>query len=87
MILHSVYFSAKGTTRLCADCIAEGLNLEKRDYDWLTASEPEKTTIPAEDVLLFSMPVYGGFIPGSGVERVFSLEGGFNPAIIPAGVG
>ena len=30
MILHSVYFSAKGTTRLCADCIAEGLNLEKR---------------------------------------------------------
>ena len=41
MILHSVYFSAKGTTRLCADCIAEGLNLEKRDYDWLTASEPD----------------------------------------------
>lgn len=25
MILHSVYFSAKGTTRLCADCIAERL--------------------------------------------------------------
>ena len=73
MILHSVYFSAKGTTRLCADCIAEGLNLEKRDYDWLTASESEKTAIPAEDVLLFSMPVYGGFIPGLCAERVRSL--------------
>ena len=84
MILHSVYFSAKGTTRLCADCIAEGLNLEKRDYDWLTASEPEKTTIPAEDVLLFSMPVYGGFIPGLCAERVRSLEGEHTPAIIAA---
>ena len=84
MILHSVYFSAKGTTRLCADCIAEGLNLEKRDYDWLTASEPEKTAIPTEDALLFSMPVYGGFIPGLCAERVRSLEGDHTPAIIAA---
>ena len=84
MILHSVYFSAKGTTRLCADCIAEGLNLEKRDYDWLTASEPEKTAIPTEDVLLFSMPVYGGFIPGLCAERVSNLEGDHTPAIIAA---
>ena len=25
MILHNVYFSGKGTTKLCADCIAEDL--------------------------------------------------------------
>ena len=84
MILHSVYFSAKGTTKLCADCIADGLGLERKDYDWLTASEPEKTVIPAEDVLLFSMPIYGGYIPHMCAERAASLQGNHTPAVIVA---
>lgn len=84
MMLHNVFFSAKGTTKLCADCIADGLGLDRKDYDWLTASEPEKTVIPAEDVLLFSMPIYGGFIPKMCAERAASLEGSRTPAVIAA---
>ncbi len=84
MRLYNVYFSAKGTTRLCADCIAEGLNLEKKDYDWLTASEPEKIAVSSEDALLFSMPVYGGYIPKLCAERAAALHGDHTPAIIAA---
>ena len=84
MKLHNVYFSPKGTTKLCADCIADSLDLERSDYDWLTAKEPEKAEIPSEDVLLFSMPIYGGYIPKLCAERTAVLKGSRTPAIITA---
>ena len=85
MILHSVYFSGKGTTKVCADCIASELGMETKEYNWLLpASGEEKIWIPAEDALLFSMPVYGGFIPHICAERVSGLEGSRTPAVIAA---
>lgn len=84
MKLHNIYFSAKGTTKLCADCIADELGMERTDYDWLTAEEPETTEIPSEDVLLFSMPVYGGYIPKLCADRTTVLKGNHTPAIITA---
>lgn len=64
MVLHNVYFSGKGTTKACADCIASEMGMEVNEYNWLTpAAVQEKIQIPAGEALLFSMPVYGGFIP------------------------
>lgn len=58
MVLHNVYFSGKGTTKACADCIASEMGMEVKEHDWLIpADEREKMNIPQEDVLLFSMPV------------------------------
>ena len=85
MVLHNVYFSGKGTTKACADCIASEMGMEVNEYNWLIpADEREKMNIPQEDVLLFSMPVYGGFIPHICAERVSTLEGNHTPAVIAA---
>ena len=76
MVLHNVYFSGKGTTKACADCIASEMGMEVKEHDWLTpAAVQEKIQIPAGEALLFSMPVYGGFIPHICAERVSTLEG------------
>ncbi len=32
MKLHNIYFSAKGTTEICAACIVHGLNMEMKPY-------------------------------------------------------
>ena len=85
MVLHNVYFSGKGTTKACADCIASEMGMEVNEYNWLTpAAVQEKIQIPAGEALLFSMPVYGGFIPHICAELVSTLEGNHTPAVIAA---
>lgn len=83
-VLHNVYFSAKGTTEICAEYIGSNLNMEVKSYNW--CSDPCKTAleIPSEDILLFSMPVYGGFIPQICVHMAENLKGNNSPAVITA---
>ena len=84
MILHNIYFSAKGTTEICAGCIGQGLNMEMKPYNWLNQPCNELLEISHDDVLLFSMPVYGGFIPQICTNMVRNLKGNHTPAIIAA---
>ena len=84
MILHNIYFSAKGTTEMCAGCIGQGLNLQMKPYNWFEKPCNELLEISSEDVLLFSMPVYGGFIPQSCAKMARNLKGSNTPAIIAA---
>lgn len=84
MKLHNIYFSAKGTTKVCADCISKELGFEAESHNWLYDVGDDILDIPREDVLLFSMPVYGGFIPSSCVEKAKLLKGNNTPAIIAA---
>ena len=61
------------------------MGMEVNEYDWLTpAAVQEKIQIPAGEALLFSMPVYGSFIPHICAERVSTLEGNHTPAVIAA---
>ncbi|MDE5946653.1 MAG: 4Fe-4S binding protein [Oscillospiraceae bacterium] len=84
MILHSIYFSAKGTTEKCADCIGREMNLEMKSYNWFKESSSDILEIPYNDVLLFSMPVYGGYIPQLCADMAKNLKGNRTPAIIAA---
>lgn len=84
MILHSIYFSAKGTTEKCADCIGHGMNLETKSYNWFREPCSDILEIPDDDVLLFSMPVYGGYIPQLCADMAKFLKGSGTPAIISA---
>ena len=84
MILHNVYFSAKGTTKYCADYIVNAMKAESKSYDWLRAPQTEDVDIPAGDVLLFSMPIYGGYIPKHCAEMVKHLKGNGTPAMVCA---
>lgn len=84
MKLHNIYFSAKGTTEICAACIGQGLNMEMKPYNWFDKPCHEPLEISNDDVLLFSMPVYGGFIPTLCTDMVKNLKGEHTPAIIAA---
>ncbi len=83
--IYNVYFSAKGTTQKYARRLAEALNLPlAEEHNWLNCSDRKSVAVPQEDVLLFSMPVYGGFIPHFCAELAAGLKGSGTPAVIAA---
>lgn len=84
MVLYNIYFSAKGTTEICAKWIGTNLNMEMKAYNWCGSecTVPEEMT--GEDVLLLSMPVYGGFIPQICADLAQKLKGDGTPAMIVA---
>ncbi len=84
MTLHNVYFSGKGTTKTCATTIRTAIGLESKPYPWHKNPPKGPIDIPAEDVLLLSMPVYGGFIPRICLPWVEQLKGHGGPAVIAA---
>lgn len=56
--------------------------MEMKMYDWFNMPCNSLIEIPQEDVLLLSMPVYGGFIPKICVPMAEKLKGSSTPAII-----
>lgn len=85
MMLHNIFFSAKGTTEICAACIGRGLNIEMKPCNWFDMPCNELLEISGNDVLLFSMPVYGGFIPQVCAHMAKNLKGDHTPAVIAEG--
>lgn len=83
-MLYNIFFSAKGTTEICAACIGRGLNMEMKPCNWFDMPCNEPLEISSDDVLLFSMPVYGGFIPQVCAHMAKNLKGDYTPAVIAA---
>lgn len=83
-ILYNIYFSARGTTELCAEYIGTKLNMKMETYNWCSDPCETQLEVSSEDILLFSMPVYGGFIPQICVHMAEKLKGSHTPAIIAA---
>lgn len=83
-MLHNIYFSGRGTTKFCARWIEENLHMDTKVYDWFAQPPSQVLEIPEEDVLLFVMPVYGGFIPQICAEMAKKLKGNKTLAIIAA---
>lgn len=85
MKLYSIYFSARGTTQKCARQIAGGLGLPlAAEHNWLNGDSRSDIALTSEDVLLFCMPVYGGFIPQLCAQLTGGLKGSGTPAVIAA---
>lgn len=82
--LHNVYFSGKGTTQQYAEGLADVFKLPVQTYDWLSKPPCTALNLTSTDVLLFSMPVYGGFIPQFCAQKAKYLHGQQTPAIIVA---
>ena len=57
---------------------------EGEAYNWLWEAHRKPLRMTRNDVLLFSMPVYGGYIPAFCAELVKKLQGQDTPAIIMA---
>ena len=84
MKLYNICFSARGTTQACASTIASGMNMETVSCNWLEKPCTEPMAIAREDRLLFSMPVYAGYIPKLCAKMVKNLQGDETPAVIAA---
>ena len=74
MKLYNICFSARGTTQACASTIASGMNMETVSCNWLEKPCTEPMAIAREDRLLFSMPVYAGYIPKLCAKMLKNLQ-------------
>lgn len=83
-MLHSIYFSAKGTVKLYAEMVGRKIDAKVQEINWLNPDNRRNVDIPKEDALLFTMPVYGGFIPKDCLSGIDGLTGHGTPAIIQA---
>lgn len=83
-MLFNIYFSAKGTTQKCADYISGIVAPEIVSQNLLNITVPNHLGLEANDVLLLSMPVYGGYIPHHCIDMVKQIKGKNTPAIIIA---
>ena len=83
-MLFNIYFSAKGTTQKCADYISGIVDTETVSQNLLNIITPNHLELAANDVLILSMPVYGGYIPHHCIDMVKQIKGKNTPAIILA---
>lgn len=79
----TVVFSPTGTSRKTIRAIAEGLsqNGPVTEID-LTHAAAEARTLPADAVVLFAVPVYGGKPAPLALERMQALHGQGTPAVM-----
>ena len=80
--LHLYFFSPTGGTQRVAGLFAENLNAADACTDITVRAEAK--TFSADDCLLVFFPVYGGRVPGPGLERVRALRGTDTPAVLVA---
>ena len=78
-MLFNIYFSAKGTTQKCADCISGILAPETVSQNLLNITAPKHLELAPNDVLLLSMPVYGGYIPHHCIDMIKQIKGKNTP--------
>ena len=83
-MLFNIYFSAKGTNQKCADYISGIIDHETVSQNLLNIITPNHLELAANDVLILSMPVYGGYIPYHCIDMVKQIKGKNTPAIILA---
>ena len=84
MTVYDIHFSARGTTASYARAICTAIGLPTISSNWLRREERREVDISHDDLLVFSMPVYGGFIPALCRDSAVLLQGHDTPAIIVA---
>ena len=84
MTVHDIHFSARGTTASYARAVCTSIGLPTISSNWLRREERREVDISHDDLLVFSMPVYGGFIPALCRDSAVLLQGHDTPAIIVA---
>lgn len=77
--LINAYFSPTGTTAKVSCAIAKGSGRPVRDVDLSTAVS--HATVGHDEILLASVPVFGGRVPAVALERLSALKGTEQPAV------
>lgn len=74
MKAHTLFFSPTQTGATVARAVQENLNAEAGEIVDITKAAVEKT-FGADDLVIITMPVYSGRLPGIAVERFQSIQG------------
>lgn len=74
-----IIFSPTGSTRKAADAVCAGLSEDLYVID--LSREEDMAGIPADDVIVAAVPVFGGRIPNTARERLLRLKADGNPAV------
>lgn len=86
---HIFCFSPTGTSRKIADAVARGLQQQTgaiRIHD-LTRAPAERTLPGAPAVAIFAVPVYGGRVAPTALERLRDVRGDATPAVLVVAYG
>ena len=88
LMTYDVHFSAFNGTNYCALTVSSTIDSDARRFNWRREEGREPLNLSQDDLLVFSMPVYGGFIPSLCVPLVSSLLTGHDtPAVVIATYG
>ena len=85
-VVHCVYFSACGTVSSYVHAYVSGLpgQTGARFQNWAGREDRIPLELEHDDILVFAMPVYGGFIPSFCAALVSLLHGSSTPAAVLA---
>ena len=85
-MVHCVYFSACGTVSSYVHAYVSGLpgQTDARFLNWAGREDRIPLELEHDDILVFAMPVYGGFIPSFCAALVPLLHGSSTPAAVLA---
>lgn len=83
MKLTTYCFSPTGTSRKNMMAVVKGLNPSNATHcDYTYNNIKDEGTLGAEDLALFSVPVYGGKVAPTALERMAQVRGEDTPAIL-----
>lgn len=81
-VVHTIFFSPTHTSLKIADAIANGIgSCEHKELD-ITYEKPAKNILIEEGIAVISVPVYGGRIAETAVERLRLIRGNNIPAVV-----
>lgn len=79
--LHLLTFSPTGTSRKVAEGIARGIGIPSVQANDLTHKSAGSITFGTDELLLVSVPVYGGHVAPTAMERMKDIRGNSTMAI------
>ncbi len=80
----SIFFSPTHTSKKVANAVAKGTGITKTIQHNLTIPPISPIYLASGTLAVFAVPVYGGHIPSIATERIKTVKGKQNPAIVIA---
>ncbi len=83
MDVTSVYFSATGTTKKGVEAIGKALDENAKSFDISMYNSVDKDVfLDNQDVVVFGVPVYGGRVLESAIDRLKHFKGNNTPCVL-----
>ena len=79
--LHLISFSPTHTSQKIAHAIAEGMNVVPFSESDITFQTPKEKDLIEDELVIVSVPVYGGRVPDTAVERLKMFCGKNSPVV------